>query len=137
MPFTLTPEACEALDRALAGAHEGKAAGWEAITYSHPDWKGYVLSPLSLTSSDISTGQQREGKDCGKAQCVSPQGDLSVPALKQGLRMKSASIPLAKKQTDFVTSWPANPVRPEMEKGWFHPQEPHSLCRKPSQTIFK
>ena len=49
MPFTLTPEACEALDRALAVAHEGRAAGWEAITHSHPDWGKDTCFPLFLS----------------------------------------------------------------------------------------
>lgn len=40
-------------------------------------------------------------------------------------------------QADFVTSWPAHYEALKMEKDWFCPQGPHSLCRKPSQTIFK
>ena len=79
----------------------------------------------------------KRGKDCSRSPvCVPTRGPFN--ARPQASPEDEVSLySIGCKQADFVTSWPAHYEALKMEKDWFRPQGPHSLCRKPSQTIFK
>lgn len=69
-------------------------AGWEAITHSRPGRYKYTCFLLFPSQPQTFPQANNEGaRTAADAQCATPQGDLSLPALKHRLRMRSASIP--------------------------------------------
>ena len=137
MFLTHAPKTHVALDGAPSSEYKCENAGWEAIRCSHRS--SYQHTHFLLFPSQPQTfprptkwgrGLQQKPRVCPHKGIfqhhprASPEGEVSLHSI-------------GCKQDDFVTSWPAPYEALKMEKDWFRPQGPHSLCRKSSQTIFK